>query len=153
MKIRISGLKPGRNELAEVIQPSDLKLDPVLFQRPVNVRVAADKTGGKISIIVQTTGTSNCTCDRCDDDFTMETSGNCQVVYIQRDEPLPDEEPGDDLRSYGPMQEFIDLSAEARDALMLALPWKFLCREDCLGLCAKCGANLNLGICKCGKSD
>jgi uncharacterized protein len=28
---------------------------------------------------------------------------------------------------------------------------KFLCREDCKGLCARCGKNLNLGPCGCGK--
>jgi DUF177 domain-containing protein len=33
--------------------------------------------------------------------------------------------------------------AWARDALALALPSQILCREDCAGLCAVCGANLN----------
>lgn len=31
----------------------------------------------------------------------------------------------------------------------LALPMKSLCREDCRGFCAECGANLNLGSCRC----
>ena len=37
----------------------------------------------------------------------------------------------------------LDLRAWARDALALALPAQIVCREDCLGLCADCGANLN----------
>jgi uncharacterized protein len=37
----------------------------------------------------------------------------------------------------------VDLRAWARDALALALPAQILCREDCAGLCAVCGANLN----------
>ncbi len=37
----------------------------------------------------------------------------------------------------------LDLSAWARDALILALPDKILCRADCAGLCAVCGKNLN----------
>jgi uncharacterized protein len=37
----------------------------------------------------------------------------------------------------------IDLSAWARDALILALPGKILCRPDCAGLCPVCGKNLN----------
>ncbi|MEX2196959.1 MAG: DUF177 domain-containing protein [Thermoleophilaceae bacterium] len=37
----------------------------------------------------------------------------------------------------------LDLRAWARDALALALPAQVVCREDCLGLCALCGENLN----------
>jgi uncharacterized protein len=38
----------------------------------------------------------------------------------------------------------LDLSAWARDALILALPDKILCRPDCAGLCPACGKDLNL---------
>ena len=37
----------------------------------------------------------------------------------------------------------LDLSAWARDALILALPDKILCRADCAGLCPECGRDLN----------
>jgi uncharacterized protein len=37
----------------------------------------------------------------------------------------------------------LDLSAWARDALILALPDKILCRSDCAGLCPQCGRDLN----------
>jgi uncharacterized protein len=37
----------------------------------------------------------------------------------------------------------LDLSAWARDALILALPDKILCRPDCAGLCPECGRDLN----------
>jgi uncharacterized protein len=43
----------------------------------------------------------------------------------------------------------LDLSAWARDAIALELPEKILCREDCAGLCAGCGTNLNVGSCTC----
>ena len=33
------------------------------------------------------------------------------------------------------------------------LPGRFLCSEDCKGLCPKCGADLNLGDCGCDKED
>jgi uncharacterized protein len=38
----------------------------------------------------------------------------------------------------------LDLSAWARDAVVLALPDKILCRPDCAGLCPVCGKDLNL---------
>jgi uncharacterized protein len=37
----------------------------------------------------------------------------------------------------------LELAAWARDALVLALPAKVLCRDECRGLCAICGADLN----------
>ena len=45
----------------------------------------------------------------------------------------------------------IDLERTAYDALVLALPTKILCQEDCRGLCPSCGKNLNDGDCGCNK--
>lgn len=50
---------------------------------------------------------------------------------------------GEELSSPYIEDELLDLHAWARDALALALPAKLLCREDCAGLCAVCGADLN----------
>jgi uncharacterized protein len=50
---------------------------------------------------------------------------------------------GEDLRSPYLEEGRLDLRAWARDALALALPAQIVCREDCRGLCALCGANLN----------
>ena len=49
----------------------------------------------------------------------------------------------DELRTPYLENDQLDLSAWARDALVLALPDKILCRPDCAGLCAVCGENLN----------
>ncbi|MBI4424730.1 MAG: DUF177 domain-containing protein [Elusimicrobia bacterium] len=46
----------------------------------------------------------------------------------------------------------IDLGEEVRQALVLSLPERSLCREDCKGLCAGCGANLNQGPCACARA-
>jgi uncharacterized protein len=51
---------------------------------------------------------------------------------------------GDELNSPYLEQEQLDIRAWARDALALALPTQIVCREDCLGLCAVCGENLNV---------
>ena len=55
------------------------------------------------------------------------------------------DQPGDadELRSPYVDGAVVDLRAWARDALALALPTQIFCREECLGLCAVCGANLN----------
>jgi len=50
---------------------------------------------------------------------------------------------GDDLRSPYVDGDELDLRAWARDALALALPTQIVCTEECRGLCAICGENLN----------
>ena len=50
---------------------------------------------------------------------------------------------GEDLRSPYLDGDELDLGSWARDALVLALPTRILCTEECRGLCAICGANLN----------
>jgi uncharacterized protein len=51
--------------------------------------------------------------------------------------------PGDDLRTPYLRDDVLDLSTWARDALVLALPEKILCRPDCAGLCPVCGRDRN----------
>jgi uncharacterized protein len=43
----------------------------------------------------------------------------------------------------------VDLELPVRDAVLLDLPRAPLCREDCAGLCAVCGADLNIETCEC----
>jgi uncharacterized protein len=50
---------------------------------------------------------------------------------------------GEELRSPYVEGEELDLAAWARDAYALALPVQVVCREECAGLCPKCGVNLN----------
>jgi uncharacterized protein len=50
---------------------------------------------------------------------------------------------GEELSSPYVDDQVLDLHAWARDALALVLPTKLLCRDECAGLCAVCGENLN----------
>jgi uncharacterized protein len=50
---------------------------------------------------------------------------------------------GDELSSPYVVDDVLELHDWARDALVLALPSQLLCKDDCLGLCAVCGIDLN----------
>lgn len=63
------------------------------------------------------------------------------LAIDSREVDQPDEEGGADS-PYVKDGE-LDLGAWARDAVALAVPAQVLCREDCAGLCPKCGVNLN----------
>ncbi|OGX35536.1 MAG: hypothetical protein A3C36_05530 [Omnitrophica WOR_2 bacterium RIFCSPHIGHO2_02_FULL_52_10] len=45
--------------------------------------------------------------------------------------------------------DFIEIDEDIRQELILNLPFRILCREDCRGLCVECGANLNDERCAC----
>ena len=74
-------------------------------------------------------------CMRC-----LEEAGRAVAIEAREvDQPGG----GEELDSPYLEEEQLDLRAWARDALVLALPSQIICRDDCLGLCAVCGENLN----------
>lgn len=53
----------------------------------------------------------------------------------------------------GEKAEFVDLTDELRESIILALPTNPVCGEECLGVCAVCGRNLNEGACGCVRDE
>ena len=47
----------------------------------------------------------------------------------------------------------IDITEIIENNIILALPIKKLCNDDCKGLCQKCGTNLNINTCSCDNKD
>ena len=82
-------------------------------------------------------------CDRCGKAFSREKVVKLDSLVAQE---LEDEENDDILLLEGTE---LDLDQVASEAFVLAMDTKNLCSDDCKGLCAKCGADLNLGPCRC----
>src|SRR5487761_1260057 len=77
-------------------------------------------------------------CARCLDPLTASMEVSFQELY--RYQPDPGEDEADEERFLD--GDLLDLEPAFRDAVVLALPLSPLCREDCPGLCAECGAKL-----------
>ncbi|MCK7489366.1 MAG: DUF177 domain-containing protein [Anaerotruncus sp.] len=45
----------------------------------------------------------------------------------------------------------IDLAPHLREEIILSMPIRLLCKDDCKGICPDCGKDLNTGECICGK--
>lgn len=86
-----------------------------------------------------------CICDRCLRQY--EAKKTLPVTAYLADE-LQDEENSDIFLING---DEVDLDEVFTTAFVLSMDSKFVCREDCEGLCPKCGANLNDGPCDCGR--
>ena len=82
-------------------------------------------------------------CDRCGKEFSRE-----KVVVLDNlvAQELEDEE-NDDILLLDGVE--LDLDEAVTTAFILAMDTKNLCSDDCKGLCAKCGADLNCGPCGC----
>ena len=85
-------------------------------------------------------------CRRCLKPVTGRLQAHVREMYRPRTVGEADDEDED---TYPLSGEQLDLRPLVRDAILLDLPIAPLCREDCRGLCATCGADLNDGPCNC----
>ncbi|HEU5219772.1 MAG TPA: DUF177 domain-containing protein [Gemmatimonadales bacterium] len=84
-------------------------------------------------------------CRRCLTEFVMPVAQSVEVMFS------PDPDLQDDPSVY-PLAEQaarVDVRPAVREELALAVDYFPLCREDCRGLCPRCGADLNRGACTC----
>ena len=86
-------------------------------------------------------------CDRCAGSFDRDVLIPIDVVLVTE---LADEENEDEW--VFPLEgDSADLDDIVRTVFVLNLDSKLLCKEDCQGLCHRCGKNLNDGPCNCQK--
>ena len=83
-------------------------------------------------------------CDRCGKPFSREKVVKLDTLVADH---LEDEESDGDIFLLDGTQ--LDLDEVVSTVLLLEMDTKNLCSDDCKGLCAKCGADLNLGPCRC----
>lgn len=92
------------------------------------------------------TAEMTCVCDRCGTDFDSVKETAVDAVLVE-------ENIGDNPELFQLEGDEIDLDELLSTCFILDMETKFLCREDCKGLCDRCGKNLNLGPCGCGKQS
>lgn len=85
-------------------------------------------------------------CDRCAEKVKKHFSFDVKRIVVEK---LENEEDDDDYIVVSNRE--LDLDELVNEEVSLSLPNKILCKEDCKGLCPKCGANLNVKQCNCKK--
>ena len=102
------------------------------ISRPVEVEGAVSNTADLLELELTARTTLDAVCDRCGKAFLQDKNeDNDEIVLLEDGE--------------------VDVGDLARTAFILGMDTKTLCSEDCKGLCPRCGADLNLGPCSCGK--
>ena len=157
MKIPVDDIKPSPTELQFAEEGEEL--NRLLSQdgeagyrvtRPLQISTVHLRSGDELLFSGTIQGELIGQCARCAEEYPLPLTRAFSVILKpQRTLDRELELNHDELEASFYSGELIDLSALAREQTLLALPSQPLCREDCRGLCAQCGVNLNLESCTC----
>ena len=141
-------------ELPIVVDSEDIGsfLYGVGFPSPMKVRGDITNTAGYMKMSLEASLLYQAECARCLSEVNGEFTFSLEKTVAPRNllEGL-DEEKVDD---YAIIEDgFLDIDQQVYDQLEMEFPSRFLCSDDCKGLCQRCGRNLNEGSCDCGKNE
>jgi uncharacterized protein len=121
--------------------PADLGTDviavPVGSDVDLDLRLESVVEGVLVSGTVTATAAGQCV--RCLDDLERKVEVDVQQLYAYPGQ-VPQEAEDDETDELE--GDLIDFEPVLRDAVVLALPFQPVCREDCPGLCSECGVHL-----------
>ncbi len=161
--ITIDGLSLVGEVTAEEL---DLTEDDVVVLGPLAVSLDLTKIEGLVAVTGVLEGTIVRECVRCLTEFEDPLAFSVRAAFIPEPKPAPrhpkrvdhrktraevveaepEEEPDDQYHYQGNQ---LELAPMLREHVILSAPMQPLCSDDCLGLCARCGNNLNEGSCQC----
>jgi uncharacterized protein len=120
------------------------------FRGGVPVNVSFYRLGSDLFFHGRFQGEVSGTCARCLESYPFTLGKDFTFVLKPQSESAEEGELSEEDLSFGfYMGDEVDLAPLVRESLILALPTKPLCREDCRGLCPRCGVNRNAGECGC----
>ncbi len=169
LKIRIVDISDKGYAINEVISVSEIQpvdVEPLPIET-IKVEGIIKKAGKNFLFHGKIMGCYQHACDRCLDDMEYELEkeiiwlferGQISSCFNLLEEVSKEagtkskkgKEQFDELAEKRLFQgDEIDLTPYIWEELVLDMPYKFLCKEDCAGLCPKCGANRNHETCSC----
>ena len=127
-------------------------LSDASFPSPMKVSGDITNTAGYMRMMVTLSVDYESRCARCLTPLSGSFTFDLEKTVAPRDvlADLPEER----LDDYVIIEDgFLDIDEQMKEQLELEFPSRFLCSEDCRGLCQKCGKNLNDGECGCTAKD
>lgn len=112
------------------------------FSTPITIKGIVENRAGIVTLNYNCKFSMSLVCDRCLKQFDREYEYDFEHTLVRNSNTNNDE--------YVVCKDnALDLNELAISDLLLQLPTKILCREDCRGLCYVCGQDLNEGECNC----
>ena len=141
-------------ELAVNTDPEDRTsfLYGVSFPSPMKVKGDITNTAGYMRMRLSASVDYTASCARCLAPVSGQFSLDLEKTVAPRD--LLGDLDEDRLDDYAIIEDgFLDMDEQLRAQLEMEFPVRFLCRDDCKGLCQRCGKDLNKGKCDCAERE
>lgn len=137
MKIDLRNISPDglKIEINEPVKILNIEVPGAEFKEPVKVSILVNRTGNTLLVNGGIRTSAGMECSRC-------------LKKIKR---LLENKNFNITRDITGQTE-VDLTPDIREEIVLLLPTKPLCKEDCKGLCPSCGQDLNEKKCSCKPS-
>lgn len=120
----------------------------VVFPSPMKVKGDITNTAGYMRMCLTLSVDYSAECARCLAPVSGQFTLDLEKTVAPRN--LLDTQDEDKLDDYAIIEDgFLDMDTMLIEQLEMEFPLRFLCKEDCLGLCQRCGKNLNEGKCDC----
>lgn len=148
--INLATLPAGSSRLEATATSEELQLPPAEWPGEVEATLQLDRTADLVAVRGRIWSAARLECVRCLRSFDLPIATDLTVVADRaggRGRLEADLAADDHMKFHDGRQ--LDLREEAREALLLELPITPHCRQDCRGLCPRCGADLNDGPCGC----
>ena len=154
MRITTQELELHRIVVEKTYAPGILDYHGAEFRQiaPLQVNAVAELVGAEIRIQGDVETRIEAACDRCLGLFSIPVERQFDLTYrpmstIAREEEI--ELPEDELDIGFYEGDGIQLADVVTEQVILSLPMKVICRQDCRGLCPTCGADRNREACEC----
>ena len=159
MRIEVENLTAAAQPFAHTYRPEEVELEEEGARLVADAAVegSATRKGEQVRLRGEIKTEVELLCDRCAAPqrtplaVEFDTSFIPQEVEAVKAENV--ELQAEDLILSAYEGDAVDLDDLVREQILLALPSRYLCREDCQGLCQNCGADLNAGACSCGQTE
>ncbi len=133
-------------DISEDVNISVAQEDNFTIKAPVHFDGYVVNISGTIELHGSASAKLSIVCDRCTEEYDYPLTFNIDESF-KKDDGFSDIDENSDITLLE--GSVIDLEEILYTGVILNLPSKSLCSEDCKGLCPTCGKNLNHGLCDC----
>lgn len=151
MKLDLRNVKPDESDysFSELAQDLELAAVGYEFPDPIEVELTASRSGDEIILQGRILTSVEVECSRCLEIREIDIKPKMQFVIQLLDSVQPHQSTDDDFVILPKTTGEYDITDRVREAIILELPLKPLCSDNCRGLCPMCGVNLNETECEC----
>lgn len=159
MFIDVSDIRksPGRAfhfDFSETVEPLSVGMDEVALAGPVVVSVDVKNTGRVLIFSGHIRSDTKLLCSRCLEYYPYHLDVDFEEKFCHASDVSDITEEGQDIREMHVFEgNRIDIDDMVTENILLSIPMKSICGENCRGLCAICGKNLNVEQCGCKVDD